>query len=769
LVISGDVSLSDPTYHFQDFSVDGLVLSDENPTEGDQISISATVRNSGNIPGAGLEYRILVDDKPIVKDTIAVLNAGQTTQVLGTWTALRGNHVAKVEVDYRGYLLEINEDNNTVVMGFGVNHFDMVTRVDPELQEVQPGMNATFKIEIENAGTLDDSFGIVITGPPVGFEFDLGADSADVDVLKKAIISLVVRTPSQAVAGTMATADITITSQGNTTHLSTVTATTRIKKLTGFEMTPIGDTEAYIDPRGNHEFDINVSNIGNAIDTVYIKNDITNPGWMVMTNATNMKLQPYEHQLLKLTVTPPYQPQGGDYVLVTLDGETTSGLTATLSFMVTVMDIHNISLSTVIEDSEVDPGGDLQAQIVMNNFGNNDESIEMYADVPDGWEALFDEDVPFILAYGAMEDFMTLEVPKDALAGDYNISIGAVGEYTEYEEVFTVTVGQKYGVEVDISPSRNSVKQKEKTSFTLKVTNSGNGEDTFDMHLIGAPSSMRISFDEDVIAVGPYDIGTVRISIEAMNTAPGTYSLTVEAVSQGNKAKSSSASFQVQVIEVSSTNNNNNNNNNNNTQIIDDPDDNDSSLFGTYGPYILVGLIALMVIILLTAVALRHRSKKAEELDSMPPPMEGDMGPPPGGAPTTYGQVDQMGPSAPLPGPGPRPPVDDGPLMERSIEEGPASETPRPSPPDQGMEGAMEPTPSEMPHEGHPPVQPPPPPPPPPPPIQDMGRPQEPAGPSTGTEGPDPSTSGQDQPVEKEKASGDDIDNMISNLMGKLD
>jgi len=754
-----------------------MTLSDEFPVEGDLVTVSGTIGNAGNLPGLVIGYRVTMDDEVLKEELIPSLGIGETVQVSGDWIAVRGSHVAKVEVDHAEAFMEINENNNTEFIGLSVNFYEMECRVNPELKEVQPGTKTLFKIEIENNGTLDDVYDVVVTDPPEGFVLEMEDDEAAVEVGKKAVIDMSVQTPDMVAAGTTASVDITITSRGNTTRTATLKAVTKIKKLTGFEMIALGDTDVFIDPRLPAEFEINVTNTGNDFDSVFISTEITNPGWMVMTNATNMKLDPYDTQVLKLTATPPFNPQGGDYIMITLKGETTSDLEASLTFTVTVMDIHNLSIITILEDNEVDPGGDLAFQIMMSNLGNNDESVEMWADVPEDWDAVFDEDIPYILAYGNLEGFMTLSVPDDALAGEYNITVGATGAYIEYEVPFQIIVTQYYGVDLEISPARNQVKQKEKTSFTLKVTNNGNGEDDFLMIIIGAPSTLRGSFDNEVITIAPGASEVVRMTIEAMTTNPGSYTPTVEAVSQGNKAKSASVVFQVQVLELKKDDNKKNKTNGNNTHIIDDPDPVDSSLFADYGLYLLVALIALIVIMLLAGLAIRKRNKDKEIDDMMASPPDGtgppttemtsydqldrppEEGPPPMAPPGPEGPPPEQPPGGPLDGPPSEgdqgPPLEEPPVgtMEAPPPEGtvqgpppeaspPSDPAPPEAPPMVAQEAApptTEPVPEAPPQETGPP-------------------PMEPSSPPPGPQTPA-------KPAKK----GDDIDSMITDLMGKLD
>jgi hypothetical protein len=342
-------------------------------------------------------------------------------------------------------------------------------------------------------------------------------------------------------------------------------------------------------------------------------------------------------------------------------------------------------------------------------------------------------------------------------------------------------------VDLEISPARNQVKQKEKTYFTLKVTNNGNGEDEFSMVMIGAPSTLRGTFDHETITLGPGDSEVVRLTIEAMTTNPGSYTPTVEAVSQGNKAKSATVTFQVQVIEVKKEDNNNNNNNQNNTHIIDEPDPVDSSIFDDYGLYILVALIALIVIMLLAGLAIRNRSrnKEADMLASIP-----DEDPSPTTETASYDRLDgppeeRSPPMAPPPGPQGPPPEQppgggmDGPPYEDNYQ-GPGTEEPQTGPPSQ--EGPYGPAPENAPQtqpftpeetiveppqdtttyepvqEPPPQEAPPPAPEPSPPPPAPESTPSEPATPPPGPE-----------PQPKPAKKGDEIDSMITDLMGKLD
>jgi len=81
------------------------------PTEGDSVTITATVRNIGEAAASDFRVSFFDGDSLIGIDTISV-TAGFTTTASTTWIAVAGDRTIKVVVDSGGAITESDETNN---------------------------------------------------------------------------------------------------------------------------------------------------------------------------------------------------------------------------------------------------------------------------------------------------------------------------------------------------------------------------------------------------------------------------------------------------------------------------------------------------------------------------------------------------------------------------------------------------------------------------------------------------------------------------------
>jgi len=99
-----------------DLTVTSFTFSPENPVDGQEVSITATVQNIGACDTMrGFYVTLYVDDDSYSTDTSYVsggLNADASIDVTLTWYATPGEHTLTVKVDYNGKVSESNEENN---------------------------------------------------------------------------------------------------------------------------------------------------------------------------------------------------------------------------------------------------------------------------------------------------------------------------------------------------------------------------------------------------------------------------------------------------------------------------------------------------------------------------------------------------------------------------------------------------------------------------------------------------------------------------------
>lgn len=96
-----------------DLVVSNVSTDAEDPAEGDQVTLSATVENRGNQDAGEFGVEFVVDGSAVGTPTVDGLAVEDSTTVEATWTAEAGTQTITVEADASDAVEEANEDNNT--------------------------------------------------------------------------------------------------------------------------------------------------------------------------------------------------------------------------------------------------------------------------------------------------------------------------------------------------------------------------------------------------------------------------------------------------------------------------------------------------------------------------------------------------------------------------------------------------------------------------------------------------------------------------------
>ena len=97
-----------------DLSINEISFSDDSPTGGDTVTITAEVANDGGSSGlvsVTTNVSFYWDDDYIGKDTITIPGSSSTNAEMD-WEAVGGTHTIKVIVDEENAIEESDEDNN---------------------------------------------------------------------------------------------------------------------------------------------------------------------------------------------------------------------------------------------------------------------------------------------------------------------------------------------------------------------------------------------------------------------------------------------------------------------------------------------------------------------------------------------------------------------------------------------------------------------------------------------------------------------------------
>jgi len=125
-----------------------IAFSNNNPTEGNTVHITATIHNSGTGSYSSFQVRLLIDNTTHDTNMLSVGGSASNTTTF-TWIAIQGEHDITVAADPTNTVAELNESNNNASRSISVSHApspdeDMHISVDGECA------NETVTISIED-------------------------------------------------------------------------------------------------------------------------------------------------------------------------------------------------------------------------------------------------------------------------------------------------------------------------------------------------------------------------------------------------------------------------------------------------------------------------------------------------------------------------------------------------------------------------------------------------------------------------------------------
>ncbi|RME82442.1 MAG: hypothetical protein D6775_10855, partial [Caldilineae bacterium] len=159
----------------QDLTLDDFSVSPANPAPGQPITLTAVLRNAGDLMAAAPQVTFYDGDAPIAAQTLPDLSAGYTTTVQATWTLPLDPtpHILRAVADPEGQVAESDETNNELTLQTTLPDLavDLVTTVYETNW-------LTFTTRLVNQGALDitEPFSVTlrandpVTGTIVGLD-----------------------------------------------------------------------------------------------------------------------------------------------------------------------------------------------------------------------------------------------------------------------------------------------------------------------------------------------------------------------------------------------------------------------------------------------------------------------------------------------------------------------------------------------------------------------------------------------------------------------
>ena len=236
--------------------------------------------------------------------------------------------------------------------------------------------------------------------------------------------------------------------------------------------------------------------------------------------------------------------KGGEYT-VTLTVTDELGKTGKATAIVTVVQTAGASLNVAPKQKSLKPGEEMTFYLTLQNTGNGRDGFELLLSGDNYRWGSLDQGTVTLDAGAATTLVLRVSPPIDAAAGALaKITVRAISAYDPNTEVTTqvsVTVNHVYGLAVATDKANLTVEAGKAVSFTVRITNNGNGDDSVRLMAGGAATRWTtLSTTPSLIIRGGTKVVTVKLSVPSDASAQD-YMLVLTAVSQDNLTQSATS------------------------------------------------------------------------------------------------------------------------------------------------------------------------------------------------------------------------------------
>ena len=138
-----------------DLVIASIVSSPENPTVGDTVTFTVTVKNQGGGKAENFKLACYIDDFLLNQEHIYSLESDASTEKTFTWKMQNGRHIFKAYANSTKSIAESDENNNESSLTITPNMPDLaITTITWSPPDIPAGSEVTFDINIENQGSL---------------------------------------------------------------------------------------------------------------------------------------------------------------------------------------------------------------------------------------------------------------------------------------------------------------------------------------------------------------------------------------------------------------------------------------------------------------------------------------------------------------------------------------------------------------------------------------------------------------------------------------
>jgi uncharacterized repeat protein (TIGR01451 family) len=515
-----------------------------------------TVRNTGN-SNDNMDFEAIgahMDWVTFNTSSVLLGPANSTTvkvTVTPSWTTpydkLSGTYISSIKVTSRGYSFATSTVNLTTKVNIV---YGLSASWDSTAKTAGPGGKATFNVTITNSGNILDTYVLNAQTFTTWVTWSNNNDSIGANSLDTVMMTVNIPTGQ---ANQDYIIKVEIKSLGNDSKKHNQDIRLTVSELFGVSLTT--EDEAKDAGQGSTiVYTVKVKNTGNVLENIDIKILESNYKSWAILSTSSMQLDEKGEQEIAVTVNIPADQAAGNYA-ITLKAEVRDHTDFTAQLGLTTSVFYAVELITK-EPKKSGKANDLITfNITVKNKGSGNDTFDLSLIDPNAnWFVSFDYDNFELQKDKSRLVMLTLRIDKDALKQDYTISVKAASDGDTTKTVvltLTVSVERTPALKLETNVQSQTGRPGMTLVYTFRLTNDGNGQDTFKLKIQEGDESNWPSLNKEstIMTVDQFEEMTVTISIP--NDAPaGTYNHTVKVWSQDTESVFTTLTFRTKVEAV---------------------------------------------------------------------------------------------------------------------------------------------------------------------------------------------------------------------------
>jgi uncharacterized membrane protein len=394
--------------------------------------------------------------------------------------------------------------------------YDLSVSVSPKSMKIYPcGDPASFDVDIDNLGELEDTYSIAITGLPDGW-YSLSEDSINLGPGESGRVYLFVTASCSGeietgifkvfvTASDGASASDSFTLEVIPDRKIQVTMPEEIKTCLQESL----DVEATIKNGGNYTEDVTLTLSGSASDFAELKED-------------SITLEPFEEKNVNIAVIPTGGTEVGDYDLELEAKSTSSYAISKDSGIVNVVECYKVDIKYP-EKVETCVDEVAEFEITIENIGLKKDSYELSIEELNYTEVVeLEQDESKTFAVSFLKD----EV------GSYDLGFVAESDFVKEEGTITFDVLRCYGAELSVEETTVDMELGRGKLIKAKITNLGAKSDTFEI----TSDVDWVSIKPDTITLEPNESEDIYVYYSPKYGMTGTFETVLSAASENSQS-----------------------------------------------------------------------------------------------------------------------------------------------------------------------------------------------------------------------------------------